>query len=40
MEACRFKIGDEKYICEVIKKDILAENVYAKNFSGDVIPPL
>lgn len=28
MEACRFKIGDEKYICEVIKKDILAENVY------------
>ena len=27
MEARRFRIGDEKDICEVIKKDILTENV-------------
>lgn len=28
MEVRRFIIGDEKDICEVIKKDILTENVY------------
>lgn len=38
MEARRFKLGDEKEICEVIRKDVLAENIY--DYSEEAIKHL